>query len=633
MRGLSGAIWAVVVLLQFSLCLGGGRVRGQAPASDMLDLPFFDDFSGPFSSPYTGYWVRQADVDCGAQVAINPPTVGVAIFDALRADGAFHAQGGSGGSACDTLMSKPLRLQGTDSVYLSFQIQPQGWGGQPQPGDVLAVDFFDPSQRQWHEVWHASYDASRQRLTQRYTVAAGREKEVARTTSGLSRRFTKVHIPVLEPYNAEGFQFRLRNAVNVPNDTQMPGRNTNTGHWAVDMVYVNAGRTFDDTLYLDDEACLYGLEGIELPYQSIPYVLAGSWLSQLEQNPRKELAIRYVNLNRRERTVGREYRIKDATGVLPEVGSTRALFMPLEALDTSEYRRTYSYSWSTLAGRELDVTLEANLKVNVAAHLKPFLWNDTVRRRLHFADAYAYDTGVPDNGYGVDGLATSKACAAMRFAPIADGTIEKVRIYFNPIMDLSTRARFEIVIWNARNDMPGDELYAQRCAPPQAFDRNNPFIEYTLDKPIGFSEPLYVGWRQTKADMMQVGIDLHTLTPSKIVYNATGAWEASQYTGALMIRLVCSAGGETPIVSGCAAASEVSIRVYPNPAHGRVAVQGVPLGSVVQLYSVQGVLLRSVRAQGEEVEVLLSGLASGVYLLAVRGAQGELQASERLVVR
>lgn len=626
-------VWAAVVLLHLLVCTLAGRVYGQNPPVDTLDLPFFDDFSGPFDAPYKGYWIRQADVDCGHQVAINPPTVGAAIFDALRADGAFHAQHGAVANACDTLMSKSIRLRRTDSVYLSFQIQPQGWGGQPQPGDVLAVDFFDPRKREWHEVWRASYDANMQRLTQQFFYPKGKEKVVSRMAPGLARQFTKAHIPVVEPYNARGFQFRLRNSVNVPNDTQMPGRNSNTGHWAVDLVYLNAGRTAADTLYIEDEACLSGLEGGDLPYQAIPYVLAKPWLEQLERNPRKELKMRYVNLNRTERTVGREFRIKDASGTLPVVGSSRALFQPLGPFDTAVYQRTYSYKWNALAGRELDVTLEANLKVNVAAHLHPFLWNDTVRRRLHFADEYAYDTGHPDNGYGMDGLATSKACAAMRFVPIGDGTIEKIRIFFNPIVDLSTRARFEIVIWNERNGLPGDELYAQRCAPPETFNKKEPFIEYTLDKPLGFSEPLYVGWRQTRADMMQVGIDLHTSTPSKIVYNAVGAWESSQYKGALMIRLVCSAGGETPIVTGCSDAPVVSLRVYPNPARERVIVQGAPLGSVVQLYTIQGLLVQSVEAAEAAVEMDVSRLARGAYLLVVKGLHGEVQASERLIVQ
>lgn len=623
---------AVVLILLWS-GFAGVVARGQSPVDETLELPFFDDFSAPLESPFTGYWVRQSDVDCGQQVAINPPTLGVAIFDALRGDGAFHAQRGAIGNACDTLMSRPLRLRGTDSVYLSFQIQPQGWGGQPQPGDVLSVDFFDPGRRVWSEVWRASYDARMQRLTQRFYYPKGKEKTVTRTSPALTRQFTKAHIPVVAQYNARGFQFRIRNMVSVPADVQMPGRNSNTGHWAVDMVYVNAGRTSGDTVYIDDQACLSGIEGLDLPYQSIPYVLARSWLERLEQNPEKKLSMRYVNLNRREGTVGREYRIKDASKTLPEVGSSRALFVPLGPLDTSVYSRTYSYSWGALAGRELDVTIEANLKVNVASRLRPFLWNDTVRRRLHFVDAYAYDTGFPDNGYGIDGLSASKACVAMRFVPIADGTIEKVRVLFNPIVDLSSRARFEIVIWNERNGLPGDELYAQRCDPPKTFDKKNPFVEYTLDSPIGFSEPLYVGWRQAKADMMQVGIDLHTSTPSTIVYNVAGGWKTSQYRGALMIRLVCSAGGETPIVSGCTGAAARTIRVFPNPARGQVFVQGAPTGGVVQLYSIHGVLVQSAGVQTPEVRLDVSSLMGGIYLVVIKNAQGEVQATNRLVVQ
>ena len=622
----------IVFSIQLLLLANGGVARGQVPTIDTVDLPFFDDFSGPFPTPYSGYWAKHEDVDCGDQVAIAPPTIGVAVFDALRGDGTFHAQHAADGNACDTLMSRPIRLLGNDSVYLSFQFQPQGWGGQPQPADVLVLDFFDPKQREWKEVWRASFDATQARVVQQHEYPTGKEKEVAIAAPNLSSRFVKAHIPVVRPYRVRGFQFRFRNSVRVSSDTQMPGRQSNTGHWSIDLVYLNAGRGAGDTVYIDDEACVTRLEGVDLPYQEIPYVLATEWLERMEQNPKKELGMRFANLYHAARTVGREYRIVDANGVLPKVESSKALFVPLNPGATEEYHRTYAYRWGALAGREVDVTLEANLKVGVGSALQPFLWNDTVRRRLHFADAYAYDTGVPDNGYGVDGLATAKACAAMRFEPIAAGTIEKVRIYFNPIMDLSTRARFEVVVWNERDGKPGDELYAQRCDPPKEFNRANPFIEYTLDSPVGFSEPLYVGWRQTKADMMQVGIDLHTATPSKIVYNALGAWEESQYKGALMIRLVCSAGGQTPHVAGDCEVQEVRIQAFPNPAHDRVQVQGAPLGSVLQLYSVQGQLVRSARVEEGGVEVDVSELSQGIYLLVVSGAQGGVLASERLVV-
>lgn len=618
------------VLFLFALVFSG-RVSGQA-AVDTLDLPFFDDFSGPLVVPFEEYWEKRNDVACGAQVAIAPPTVGAAIFDALRGDGTFHAEHGAVGNACDTLTSRPIRLVGGDSVYLSFQFQPQGWGGQPQPSDVLAVDFYDPLAKEWREVWRVSYEANAHRLVQHYSYPEGKERDKMVTGVDLSRRFTKVHLPVVPPYYARGFQFRFRNMVGLLKDTQMPGRQANTGHWAVDVVYLDRGRTSGDTIYLNDEACVSHLAGIDLPYMSIPYVLATSWLQQLDRNPNKMIGMRYVNLDRRTRAVGREYSIEDATGTLPQARSSHATFENLDPRMEMEYLRTYTYGFSQLAGREVDVMLKANLKVVTSAPVSAFYWNDTVRRRLHFADAYAYDTGIPDNGYGVEGLSAARASVAMRFEPIAAGTIQRVRIYFNPIVDPSSRSRFDIVVWNERGGMPGDELYAQRCSPPEAFDVDAPFAEYTLERPIGFSEPLYVGWRQTKADMMQVGIDLHTPTPSKIVYNAMGAWAESQYEGALMIRLVCTAGGQTPIFTGVREEEEVKLEIFPNPGRDRVAVVGVPSGSVVELVSVAGQLVRSVRAGEARVVVPVHDLAEGIYLVVVRGAAGAVLASERLVV-
>ena len=632
MSGRRGKVLGASVFMVLYLLLGLPRSVVYGQVVDTVDLPFFDDFSSHLRTPYAGYWVHKEDVDCGEQVAIAPPTTGVAIFDALCGDGSFHLQHGAVGNACDTLVSRPLRLIGSDSVYLSFQFQPQGRGGQPQPADVLVVDFFDPVSRKWSEVWRASFDANAQQVSQHYSYSDGKVRIVSRKAPDLSQRFVKAHIPVVLPYRVRGFQFRFHNFVQVSKDTQLPGRQANTGHWSVDMVYVNAGRNAGDTVYVDDVACVGNLDGLRLPYQQIPYALATPWLVQLESNPSKYLHTQFVNLSSDVRVVGREFRIKDASGTLPVVGSSRPYFVQVNPGATEEFQRTYSYQWGALAGRAVDVTIEANLKVDMAANLAPFLWNDTVRQRVRFADVYAYDTGVPDNGYGVDGLSTAKACVAMRFEPIAAGTIDRVQVYFNPIVDLTSRTRFEIVFFNERNGQPGDELYAQMCDPPKAFEKDKPFVEYVLSSSVGFDEPIYVGLRQTKADMMQVGIDLHTPTPSRIVYNAVGTWEESRYKGALMIRLACSQGGSTPRVTGCDVESRIALRVFPNPARARVSVHGAPDGCVVELYSMLGEQIRSVRAAGGIVEMEVDGFPRGVYLVVVRGERNGILASERLVL-
>jgi hypothetical protein len=53
---------------------------------------------------------------------------------------------------------------------------------------------------------------------------------------------------------------------------------------------------------------------------------------------------------------------------------------------------------------------------------------------------------------------------------------------------------------------------------------------------------------------------------------------------------------------------------------------------VVELYSMLGEQVCSVRAEGEIVEMEVDGFPRGVYLVVVRGERNGILASERLVL-
>ena len=60
---------------------------------------------------------------------------------------------------------------------------------------------------------------------------------------------------------------------------------------------------------------------------------------------------------------------------------------------------------------------------------------------------------------------------------------------------------------------------------------------------------------------------------------------------------------------------QVSFTTYPNPAVDRLFVAGVQPGTDVLLYNLQGVLLQRVRATSDEVQLNVSGVGAGVYLV------------------
>lgn len=62
---------------------------------------------------------------------------------------------------------------------------------------------------------------------------------------------------------------------------------------------------------------------------------------------------------------------------------------------------------------------------------------------------------------------------------------------------------------------------------------------------------------------------------------------------------------------------EASLHVYPNPTQEVLFVDGVANDAVVRLFSVDGRLLETVHAEGQQVQMQVVRLPRGIYLLQV----------------
>ncbi|MDP6909323.1 MAG: hypothetical protein QF371_07455, partial [Flavobacteriales bacterium] len=171
------------------------KAESSRATDDTLDLPFFDDFSEPFSRlnnpgdlyPNDDLWLGD-QVYVNNHMAINPISQGVATFDGLDEHGLAYGFGFSLPTVSDSLTSKPINLLGAaDTVYLSFYYQAQGMGNAPETLDVLTLEFRDSSGT-WNVVWEV----------EGYILTV--------------YDFNRVMIAVLgEQYLYDGFQFRFKN--------------------------------------------------------------------------------------------------------------------------------------------------------------------------------------------------------------------------------------------------------------------------------------------------------------------------------------------------------------------------------------------------------------------------------------
>jgi hypothetical protein len=88
--------------------------------TDTLELPFIDDFSKEARSPEESKWLDHS-VYINQQMAVKPPSIGVATFDGLNNFGLPYSTINETGAA-DTLTSHYINLSypASDSIYLSF---------------------------------------------------------------------------------------------------------------------------------------------------------------------------------------------------------------------------------------------------------------------------------------------------------------------------------------------------------------------------------------------------------------------------------------------------------------------------------------------------------------------------------
>ena len=118
----------------------------QVSYSKLLDLPFFDDFARPGIFPTRQLWANE-NVYINNTFPINPPSLGVATFDALDANGKVYSNASVSTFGADTLTSLPINFSNTptQSFTLSFYVQPKGNGDMPEENDSLILEFYAPA--------------------------------------------------------------------------------------------------------------------------------------------------------------------------------------------------------------------------------------------------------------------------------------------------------------------------------------------------------------------------------------------------------------------------------------------------------------------------------------------------------
>ncbi len=586
--------------------LPAGRASGQR---DTLCLPFFEDFSNPrFRLTAEGApcddTVRRSNPDAypsnllwsdnlafvNADYPVDPPTIGVATLDGLKANGRPYSETSPFGPA-DTLTSKPIRLgdPATSDVFLSFYFQPAGRGDNPEPSDSLILEAFGVDSN-WHWLWSAS-----------------------NTNGTIADPFRLVMYP-LDSANAaagywrhDGFRFRFRNKAS---------RNGNNDHWHVDYILLDEDRDAGDTLFRD-------VAFVERPPSMLKRYREMPWRqfrnNQLDALAPDMQARVYNNFNTANNTNFQDSLLHPASGTLIGLSPSESAAVPPMGFNT--YTHANQEIPTGLPDFNADsLSVQWKLRLRPSDDINP--WNDTLLVDQSFRNYYAYDDGTAERAYGLIGTG---AKLAQRYETFAPDTLYAIYIHWAFVNGGQGDKFFSLIVFQDI-DTTGltdtdSVLYQKDFLVPRYPDSINAWRVYRLEEPVPVNGIFYIGWLQSQEDLLNVGFDANTDASNQLWYNLGDSWLSSDLPGAVMMRPQGAPDFKNyPFVSGLPAVPQIqSFRIWPNPARDRVFWDAPASGEAqrVRLYGLDGRVYRTVQAARGHMD--LDGLPAGLYQLEWRG--------------
>lgn len=597
--------------------IGSFANAGMQKAQSSVDifLPFIDDFSNYIGIPNPDKW-ETFGVVVNSSYQFNPPSVGVATLDATDIYGKLYTHATSSPFYADTLASRFIRLDSvrtpygialspSDSVYLSFYVQPAGgsgkqWeavGARPSAEDSIILEFYSP-ETGWNWIW-----------------AMGGE-HVDSLYNRYGSYYKYVLIPITDPvYFSKEFRFRFRNIASLSNSSQSSYIG-NCDQWNIDYVYLNRNRSFEDSSRRD-LAFVEPAPSMLKRYQAMPS-------RQFRQEEMADsLHIKIVNLADIALSSTYKYEISNESG------------MRLYSYDggfenISPYSQTQRYQTSpNHASPAVDFVFDINpmrwyafdithtIKEGVGQDWLPA--NDTIRFKQIFEDFFAYDDGTAENGIGVEPISGSHL--AVRYDLNEKDTLTAVDIYFNTSLNESNFKPFFICVWTCENALPGEMIYKSEKLIPRS-DSLNRFTRFVLDESIVLpSAPFFISLQTKGNDYLNIGFDRNTNSSEYTFSKTSSDWQQSFEKGSVMMRPYFGYRASV----GLKDVDGSYIKIYPNPASTRVYLQNCN-GLLKRLFDANGRLL----VQTRENEIDISRFDCGVYILQVAD-EGSLIHHEKII--
>jgi len=558
-------------------------------------IPFVDDFSSNQIYPDQNKWLDKL-VFVNNRFPIAPPSLNVATFDGLNRVGVPY---GFGRGYCDTLTSLPIKLNGltaADSVYLSFFVQPQGLGMEPDFGDSLM-------------------------LFGRYTAASPDSFNLlwrGAPSDFLRDSFLQVRITLPAIYLHDEFQMRFIN---------IGSRTGNLSHWHLDYVYLNRGRNINDAI--TDIAIQENPSPLLKKYSAMPYshfkAAPATYINDTQyfgvsNNSNQSYAIDY----------GREIFDQNFSR-LDTFGSIISI-LPSRSSRTASIKKTIN-----IAGNFNDdsVVVWSRFYTRLGTSVDNIRSNDTLWQPTYFVNYYAYDDGSAEAGYGIK---NSVGKVALKYTFAKPDSLYGIAVHFNrSVNDVSTLP-FNLMVWK-NISLTSEEPILSIPSNAVYYNARNGFYYVKFSQPIYVDNEIYIGWEQNQQFELNVGLDFNFKVDYKyapnpeMFYNVQGLWQPTDLPGALMMRPIVGKWID-PLPVGYKEFEKETLQVtcYPNPNTGTLFLNGLkPSSYTVSVVDLMG---REVLTQKEVVQQLsLNNLPDGLYMVHIRDEKNATTTVQKIILQ
>ncbi|AQG80339.1 T9SS type A sorting domain-containing protein [Spirosoma montaniterrae] len=607
---------------------------GQTPQR----LPFFDDFSTSagrpgLDLPNPARWVPGSGVYINNSMGINQPTVGIASFDGLRANGLPYTQNNQLAQGyTDTLASQPINLAGLsvrDSIYLSFYWQSRGLGELPDPPVVDTLRAPGSTTATTPGSFTLIVRQPGDSLTVQFRDAAGNWQTVWFQVGGrVNNNFPQAFVRVSDSkYFHANFAFRFRSfgRESGPFDT-----------WNVDYVYLNRGRSINDR-FVKDVAARQAVSPFLKRYTAMP-------LAQYVVNPAAETADSVItdinNLEDGFNFTTFQFSVRDEvsgrsiqqdpvtpTTLIPSLSSQRKVARPVPVSGFGTATRAqlrYTFNVNTTTDQQNPPIPGVDLRQN-----------DTISGVAVLDNYYAYDDGSWEYGLQVG----PREQLAVRFILNKPDVMTGVRLAVVPFKTDQTGQAFVLNVYSNDRGRPGAVIHRKSFTtryPPY----RNAFTEFLFDRGIAVRDTFYVGYQQISTSdttLFRIGFDKNSPFGNAIFYNGGTIWEqnagrASQlnFQGALMLRPILGGTDAGPVTAIPEPEPLPVLRTYPNPSTGLIRWDDPDLTRLEVIHP-NGRLLLVIEPTRGQHTADLSQLPDGLYVL--RLSTNQQTAVQKLMIQ